>query len=113
MTPRPMEIPRATARRIRLVVLDVDGVMTGGGVYVGATAAGTPVELKRFHVQDGLALRILQDSGMHVALLSGRVSGATLIRAAELGIQDVVPGWWCGQGPHPAGAAGFQGPPVG
>ena len=89
MTPPTMEIHPATARRIRLVVFDVDGVMTGGGVYMGATEDGARVELKRFHVHDGLGVRILLDSGMKVALLSGRVSNATVVRAAELGIQDV------------------------
>ena len=95
MSRRPMEIPRATAQRIRLVVFDVDGVMTDGGVYMGATADGTPVELKRFNVQDGLGIRILQKSDVQVALISGRVSEATRGRAAE--------------DSHPAGAAGRQG----
>ena len=89
MTPQPMEIPQATARGIRLVVFDVDGVMTGGGVYMGTTGDGTTVELKRFNVQDGLGIRILQKSDVQVAFLSGRVSGATRVRAAELGVQDV------------------------
>lgn len=84
-----MDIPRATARRIRLIVLDVDGVMTDGGVYVGATSDGGTVELKRFNVQDGLGIRILQKADLQVALLSGRVSQATSIRAAELGVRDV------------------------
>ena len=89
MTPHPMEIPQATARRIRLVVFDVDGVMTDGGVYMGATEDGTAVELKRFNVQDGLGIRILQKADVQVALLSGRVSRATWIRAAELGVEAV------------------------
>lgn len=89
MSLQAMEIPRATARRIRLVVFDIDGVMTDGGVYMGATADGTAVELKRFNVQDGLGIRILQKSEVQVAMISGRVSGATAIRAAELGVQDV------------------------
>ena len=47
------------------------------------------MELKRFNVQDGLGIRILQKSDVQVALVSGRVSGATVVRAAELGVRDV------------------------
>ncbi len=88
MTRAAMEIPEATARRIRLVVLDVDGVMTDGGIYVGMTGKEA-VELKRFDVQDGLGVRMLVNAGLHVAIVSGRVSAATELRAAELGIEDV------------------------
>lgn len=84
-----MDVPGTTARRIRLVVFDVDGVMTDGGVYIGATSDGNPMELKRFDVQDGLGVRILQKADLQVALLSGRVSEATRVRAAELGVHDV------------------------
>lgn len=84
-----MEIPEATAHRIRLVVLDVDGVLTDGGIYVGATRDGEAVELKRFDVQDGIGVRMLKSAGIHVAVISGRVSAATDLRAAELGIEDV------------------------
>lgn len=83
-----MDIPETTARRIRMVVFDVDGVMTDGGVYMGALGREV-VELKRFDVQDGLAVRILQAADLQVALLSSRVSEATRIRAAELGVRDV------------------------
>ena len=82
-------IPRATARAIRMVVLDVDGVMTDGGLYMGATAAGEAVELKRFDVQDGLGVKMLMEAGLHVAVVSGRVSAATDLRAAELGVAEV------------------------
>jgi 3-deoxy-D-manno-octulosonate 8-phosphate phosphatase (KDO 8-P phosphatase) len=72
------------AKRIGLVVLDVDGVLTDGGVYIGAAI---DVELKRFDIQDGLGIRFLQWAGIEVAIVSGRVSHATTIRAREL---DVV-----------------------
>ena len=84
-----MEIPEATAHRIRLVVLDVDGVLTDGGLYIGATRGGEPVELKRFDVQDGIGVRMLQSANIHLAIISGRLSSATVIRAAELGIEHV------------------------
>lgn len=81
------EIPETTARRIRLVVLDVDGTLTDGGIYVGDGSA--PFEMKRFHVEDGIAVRMMRRAGLHVAIVSGRVSPATDLRAAELGIVDV------------------------
>lgn len=82
-------ISPALARRIRLLVLDVDGVMTDGGLYLGATAGGEDVELKRFHIHDGLAIRLVRDAGIRVAIVTGRVSHAVRIRAEELGIDEV------------------------
>jgi 3-deoxy-D-manno-octulosonate 8-phosphate phosphatase (KDO 8-P phosphatase) len=82
-------IPPALARRIRLVVLDVDGVMTDGGVYLGATERGEPVEMKRFDIQDGLGIRLLREAGIRVAIVTGRESHAVRIRAEELGIEEV------------------------
>jgi len=78
-----------TAKRIRLLGLDVDGVLTDNGVYVG-TVGDEPVELKRFDIQDGLGIAMLKGSGLEVALVSGRVSKATTVRAQELGIAEVV-----------------------
>ena len=49
MTPLPDPISAELAQRIRLVIFDVDGVLTDAGVYIGATEAGESVELKRFH----------------------------------------------------------------
>ena len=88
MTGASMEIPEATARRIRLVVLDVDGVLTDGGIYIGVSNGDT-AEFKRFDVQDGLGIRMMRNAGIHVAIVSGRVSEATYLRAAELGIEDM------------------------
>jgi 3-deoxy-D-manno-octulosonate 8-phosphate phosphatase (KDO 8-P phosphatase) len=76
------------ARRIRLVIFDVDGVLTDAGIYVGRTATGEPVELKRFDIQDGVGIKMLIWSGLEVAIVSGRVSEATALRAAELGIVE-------------------------
>jgi len=75
------------ARAVKLVVVDVDGVLTDAGVYIGATESGEAVELKRFDIQDGLGLKFLQWAGLQVALVSGRVSQATRIRAEELGVE--------------------------
>ncbi len=78
-------IPAEVARRIRLVILDVDGVLTDGGVYVGEGAGGR-VELKRFDIPDGLGIKLLVSAGLRVAIVSGRESPATRIRAEELGV---------------------------
>lgn len=80
-------IPAALARGVRVVALDVDGVLTDNGVYVGQTAGGETVELKRFEISDGLGLKMLALAGLHVVLISGRHSEATALRAAELGIE--------------------------
>jgi 3-deoxy-D-manno-octulosonate 8-phosphate phosphatase (KDO 8-P phosphatase) len=73
------------ARRIRLLALDVDGVLTDGRLYL--SAAGE--ELKVFHVRDGSGLVAVQRAGITVALVSGRDSAAVSRRAAELGIRHV------------------------
>ena len=80
-------IPRELASRVRLVIFDVDGVLTDGGVYIGSTASGEGAELKRFNIQDGLGLKLLQWAGLEVAMVSGRVSKATELRARELGVE--------------------------
>lgn len=77
------------AKSIRLVGLDVDGVLTDGGIYLGA-AEGRPVELKRYDIQDGLGIYLLKQVGIRVAIVTGRVSDSVRMRAAELGIEDVA-----------------------
>src|SRR5690606_40396319 len=79
-------LPRELARRVRLVLFDVDGVLTDNGVYIGRTKDGRAVELKKFDISDGLGIRMLVWAGLPVALISGRASDATRIRAEELGI---------------------------
>ena len=81
------EIPRDVALRIKLVLLDVDGVLTDNGVYVGESEDGRYVEMKRFNILDGLGIRLLRDAGMTVALVSGRKSAASTRRARELDIE--------------------------
>jgi 3-deoxy-D-manno-octulosonate 8-phosphate phosphatase (KDO 8-P phosphatase) len=74
-----------TARRIRLVGLDVDGVLTDNGVYVGMVHH-QPTELKRFDIQDGIAVALLKLAGLKVVIVSGRTSEANVIRANELAV---------------------------
>jgi YrbI family 3-deoxy-D-manno-octulosonate 8-phosphate phosphatase len=76
------------AAGVRLLVLDVDGVLTDGRIVY--TDAGD--ELKRFHVRDGSGLKIWQSLGLRVAVISGRTSKAVERRAAELGISPVLLG---------------------
>lgn len=80
--------PSKLAGRIRLVVLDVDGVLTDGGIYISATPAGERIEGKRFEITDGLAIHLLQEVGIQVAIITGRVSHAARLRAEELGISE-------------------------
>ena len=89
MSDAPSPIPAELAHRIRLVVFDVDGVMTDGGIYLGATESGDPVELKRFDIQDGLGVQMMRSAGLRVAIVTGRVSEAVRIRAGELQVDDL------------------------
>jgi 3-deoxy-D-manno-octulosonate 8-phosphate phosphatase (KDO 8-P phosphatase) len=77
------------ARRIRLVGLDVDGVLTDGGIYLGSVA-DTPHEFKRYDIQDGLGIHFLRRAGLRLAIVTGRVSESVRLRARELEIEDVA-----------------------
>ena len=79
---------REKAAAIRLAVFDIDGVMTDGGLYF--TSAGD--ELKRFNVQDGLGLKWLMQSGIEVAIITGRSSELVQRRARDLGIDTLIQG---------------------
>ena len=76
------------ARRIRLLVLDVDGVLTDGRLFLSASGE----VLKVFHVRDGSGLVAVRRAGIEVAIVSGRDSPAVTRRAAELGIRHVRQG---------------------
>lgn len=92
MTPRRGSRPTRTfarrARAIRLLVLDVDGVLTDGRLHYGPRGE----EWKVFHVRDGLALVGAQRAGLRVAVLSGRESPAVSRRMADLGVSEVHQG---------------------
>ncbi len=81
------KIPEALARAIKLVILDVDGVLTDNGVYIGQTERGEHVEMKRFDILDGLGIKMLVRGGVQVAFVSGRISNASALRALELGVE--------------------------
>ncbi len=77
------------ARRIRLLALDVDGVLTDNAVFLGLVD-GRRVEFKRFDIQDGLGLVLLRGTAIEVALVSARPSEATALRGEELGITEII-----------------------
>jgi 3-deoxy-D-manno-octulosonate 8-phosphate phosphatase (KDO 8-P phosphatase) len=85
----PRLIDPKLARSIRLVGLDVDGVLTDGGIYLG-DVGGTSMEFKRYEIQDGIAVHFLREAGIRVAIVTGRVSESVRIRAAELEVDDLA-----------------------
>ena len=78
----------ARAAKIRLLICDVDGVLTDGRLYF--TPDGH--ELKSFHARDGHGLKLLQRTGVQAAVISGRSSPAVALRMSSLGIEHVFQG---------------------
>jgi 3-deoxy-D-manno-octulosonate 8-phosphate phosphatase (KDO 8-P phosphatase) len=70
------------AKRIKLIVFDVDGVMTDGGLGLGDDGQ----EYKFFHSHDGLGMKLLKATGVHMAIVTGRTSQVVVKRAANVGI---------------------------
>ncbi len=82
-------IDTALAQRIKLVGLDVDGVLTDGGIYLG-DVDGARVEFKRYDIQDGLGIKFMRDAGIKVVIVTGRVSESVRHRADELEVDGLV-----------------------
>ena len=82
-------IDPSLARSIRLIGIDVDGVMTDGGIYLGAVD-GRPLEFKRYDIHDGLGIYFLRQAGLRIAAITGRVSESVRLRCEELGIDEPV-----------------------
>jgi 3-deoxy-D-manno-octulosonate 8-phosphate phosphatase (KDO 8-P phosphatase) len=76
------------AANVRLLALDVDGVMTDGLIYYSNSGE----ELKAFNIKDGLGIKLLQTAGVKVAIITGRQSEIVARRAQELGIDCVMQG---------------------
>jgi 3-deoxy-D-manno-octulosonate 8-phosphate phosphatase (KDO 8-P phosphatase) len=76
---------RAVLRRIKLLLLDVDGVLTDGGLYYSRRGE----EMKKFNTKDGYGIVKLQQLGVQVGIITGRVSKIVEKRAEELGITEV------------------------
>lgn len=80
---------RQRARRVRLLLIDVDGVLTDGKLYYVPGPSGDLVETKGFDSQDGIGLRWAHDAGVQTGLISGRQSPGVVFRAKTLGITYV------------------------
>ncbi|MGD1990115.1 MAG: 3-deoxy-manno-octulosonate-8-phosphatase KdsC [Chromatiales bacterium] len=76
------------AAQIRLVIFDVDGVLTDGSLYLGDDGQ----EYKAFHSKDGHGMVMLQESGVRIAIITGRTSEVVRIRMKSLGIEHVFQG---------------------
>ena len=74
--------------RIKLLILDIDGVLTDGGIVYNDNA----VETKVFNVKDGLGIRLVMDAGIDLCIITGRRSGALHHRCKNLGIDLVFDG---------------------
>jgi 3-deoxy-D-manno-octulosonate 8-phosphate phosphatase (KDO 8-P phosphatase) len=84
-----MDMPaEARAANVRLLILDVDGVLTDGRLYFGPHGE----TLKVFHVRDGHGIKLLREAGIEVAILSSRHSEMVAARARELGLARVLQG---------------------
>lgn len=75
-------------KRIRLLAMDVDGVLTDGTLYLSASGD----EAKAFHVRDGMGIALALSAGLEVAFVTGRASDLVHRRAAELGVRHVLEG---------------------
>ena len=76
------------ASRVRMLVLDVDGVLTDGKLYFDHSGN----EMKAFNTRDGMGMKALQECGIEVAVITGRKSEAVTHRMSQLGIQHVYQG---------------------
>jgi 3-deoxy-D-manno-octulosonate 8-phosphate phosphatase (KDO 8-P phosphatase) len=79
---------KKSAAAIRLLVLDVDGVLTDGRLHFGPKGEA----LKLFHVRDGLGIQQVAQAGIEVAVISGRKSTMVDVRCRELGVEHVFQG---------------------
>jgi 3-deoxy-D-manno-octulosonate 8-phosphate phosphatase (KDO 8-P phosphatase) len=75
-------------KRIKLLLLDVDGVLTDGGIIYNDNGS----EIKVFNVKDGLGMRLLMEAGIHLGIVTGRRSNALYGRCKDLGINLIYDG---------------------
>lgn len=76
------------AKQIKLVVFDVDGVLTDGSLYLGDDG----LEYKAFFSRDGHGMKMLQATGVEIGIITGRTSKVVEVRMASLGIEQVYQG---------------------
>ena len=82
------ELFKEKLKKIKMIVLDVDGVLTDGRVWIGDDGE----KFKPFHTHDGYAIKRAIESGLRVVLITGRSSGALERRAGELGVEELHQG---------------------
>lgn len=82
----------ARARKVRLLLVDVDGVLTDGRIYLLSRPDGTALEMKAFSAYDGAGLKLARVAGLRTGLITGRESAATSRRARELDMEFVYQG---------------------
>lgn len=83
-----MDLPER-CRNVQVILSDVDGVLTDGGIWYDNQG----VEIKQFHIRDGLGIKLWQRSGFRFGLLTARSSHIVKLRAQELGIEIVRQGF--------------------
>jgi len=88
MQAQQAEFPLHRAKGVRMLILDVDGVLTDGSIIMDNQGE----EWKGFNVRDGHGIKMLQRAGIRLAILTGRTSGVVASRARDLGIEHVVQG---------------------
>lgn len=86
--PNLSDTVKIKAQAIHLLILDVDGILSDGKLYF----ANGGEEIKTFHTQDGLGIKMLQQAGVQVAIITGRESAIVQRRAESLGIQHIIQG---------------------
>ncbi|NJL32265.1 MAG: HAD-IIIA family hydrolase [Phycisphaerales bacterium] len=77
-----------TPDNIRLLVCDIDGVLTDGSIFI----ADDGLELRRFHVRDGLGIKLAQSHGLMIGVISGRCTRSATLRLHGLGIRLIMQG---------------------
>jgi len=82
------------ARRIELILMDVDGVLTDGQILLLTDAQGGVRELKGFDVSDGVGITFVHRVGLRTGIITGRRSESVAARAKELGMEIVEEGTW-------------------
>ena len=80
------------ASRIKLLLMDADGVLTDGRVYLQSLPDGSAQELKVFHAHDGLAVKTARSVGLRCGVITGRKSAALALRAKEMDLEFVYEG---------------------
>lgn len=93
--PIPVKVSRgvaARARKIRVLLMDVDGVLTDGCVWLLSHRDGSASELKGFSAYDGAGLKIARTAGLRTGIITGRESAAVAMRARECEIEFVYQG---------------------